>query len=196
MIAALLRGLRRLPVAAALATAHPAASAPLPVAAVEVKAARAAPRAKRFVVGTALATLCCTTITGFEGMRLQAYIPVPGDVPTICIGETRGVRMGMRATKPECEAMLVRRLGADYAPAIERCVTREMGDDIYAAFLSLAYNIGTKRFCRSSVVHLWNADDRRGACDALLLYDRAGGRVLAGLVRRRRAERELCLKGV
>lgn len=156
------------------------------------------PKAKgRFVAGSALAALACTTITGFEGMRTTAYRDVVG-IPTVCIGETKGVRMGQRFTVAECQAMLEKRLGEDYAPAIERCITRPMGDDFYVAALSLSYNIGTGGFCRSSVARLYNAGDRRAACNALLLYDKGGKppRVIAGLAKRRQAERALCLKGI
>jgi len=41
-----------------------------------------------------------------------------------------------------------------------------------------------------------NAGDLRGACDALLLWNKAGGQVVRGLDRRRQAERALCLRGV
>ena len=195
-LAALLRGLRRPVAAAVIATAHPVIAAPIPVATIERPAQRSASKGKtRFVVGTAFAALCCTTITGFEGMRTTAYRDVVG-IPTVCVGETKGVRMGQRFTVAECQAMLARRLGEDYAPAIERCVHRAMGDDFYAAALSLAYNIGTGGFCRSSVVRLYNAGERRASCNAFLAWDKAGGRVVAGLTRRRQAERALCLKGV
>ncbi len=164
-----------------------------------VAAVRALPsNAKgRFVAGSALAALACTTITGFEGMRTMAYRDVVG-IPTVCVGETKGVRMGQRFTVPECQAMLVKRLGEDFAPAIERCVTRPMGDDFYVASLSLAYNIGTGGYCKSSIVRLYNAGDRRAACNAFLLYDKGGKppRVIAGLAKRRQAERALCLKGI
>jgi lysozyme len=171
-------------------------AAPFPVSTIEAVAPKAASKNKgRFVAGTAFAALCCTTITGFEGMRTTAYRDSVG-VPTVCIGETKGVRMGQRFTVAQCQAMLVERLGRDYAPAIERCVKRDMGDDFYVAALSLSYNIGTGGFCRSSIVRLYNAGDRRAACNAFLSYDKAKGRVLSGLVKRRQAERALCLKGV
>jgi lysozyme len=152
------------------------------------------PKAKGWLAaGTALATLCCTTITGFEGLRTTAYRDSVG-VPKICSGETKNVRMGMAVSKPQREAMLLQQSTEDFAPAMERRVTRSMGDDTYAAFLSLSYNIGSGGFCKSSVVRLYNAGDRRAACHAFLKFDRAGGRVLAGLVRRRKAEEALCLK--
>lgn len=116
--------------------------------------------------------------------------------PPACVGETKGIRMGMTFTKPQCEAMLLKRLAEDFAPAVERCARQPMGDDLYTAHLSLAYNIGTNAYCKSSVVRLWNAGERRASCNAFMMWDRAGGRVIAGLVRRREAERALCLKGV
>lgn len=149
----------------------------------------------RLVAGSALAALACTTITGFEGLRTAAYRDVVG-IPTVCVGETKGVRMGMTFTKPQCEAMLLQRLTEDFAPAVERCARQPMGDDLYAAHLSLAYNIGTGAYCKSSVVRLWNAGERRASCNAFMMWDKAGGRVIAGLVKRREAERALCLKGV
>jgi lysozyme len=149
----------------------------------------------RLVAGSALAALACTTITGFEGLRTTAYRDSVG-VPTICIGETKNVRMGMTVSKPQCEAMLLKRLTEDFAPALERCITKPMGDDFYAAALSLSYNIGSAGFCKSSVARLYNAGDRRAACHAFLKFDRAGGRVLAGLAKRRKAEEALCLKGI
>ena len=169
-----------------------------PVTAPVAAAAIVRPKAKsRLAAGTALAALCCSLLVGFEGMRTSTYRDVLG-IPTVCAGETKGIRMGMTFTKPQCEAMLLTRLTEDFAPAMERCVTRPMGDDVYAAFLSLSYNIGSAGFCRSSVARLYNAGERRGACDALLHYDKGGSplHVIAGLAKRRQAERALCLKGI
>lgn len=186
------------------AKAAPRAAAPAPTSGYPDSArpkasARAAAVARRhggkLAAGTALAALCCTTIAGFEGMRTSAYRDVVG-IPTVCVGETKGIRMGMTFGKPECEAMLLKRLTEDFAPAMESCVTRPMGDDTYAAFLSLSYNVGSSAFCGSTVVRKFNAGDGRGACDAVLAWDKAGGRVVAGLARRRREERALCLRGI
>ncbi|MGU3284697.1 lysozyme [Methylobacterium mesophilicum] len=91
---------------------------------------------------------------------------------------------------------LCNRLTEDFAPAMERCARQPMGDDQYAAHLSLAYNIGTGAYCKSSVVRLWNQGDRRASCNAFLVWNKAGGRKIDGLTKRREAERALCLKGV
>lgn len=141
-----------------------------------------------------LAALAVATVGGFEGYRSKAYRDSVG-VPTACYGETHGIRMGMHFTKPQCDKMLLSRLNI-MADRMEKCIHRPMSDDTYVAFLSLTYNIGEGGFCRSSVARLYNAGERRAACHAMLRYDRAGGNVLPGLLRRRREEEALCLKGV
>lgn len=141
-----------------------------------------------------LLAMATTTVGNFEGLRTTAYRDVIG-VPTACYGETRGIRMGMRFTKSQCDAMLLKRLD-EFGDKMEACITRPLGDDAYVAFLSLGYNIGSGALCRSSAVRLYNAGERRSACRAFMLYNKAGGRVLPALTRRRAAERDLCLKGI
>jgi lysozyme len=65
-----------------------------------------------------------------------------------------------------------------------------------AAATILAFNIGTAAFCRSSVARRWNAGDWRGGCEAFLMWVHAGGRVVPGLINRRKAERAICLRGL
>ena len=99
---------------------------------------------KRGLLGGLVATavgLAAITHTGEEeGLRLKAYIPIPGDVPTICYGETKGVRMGQTATKAECDAMLLKRLD-EFASKVEACVKAPMSDPTLVSFVGLAYNI-------------------------------------------------------
>lgn len=153
-------------------------------------------------VGSGVCGLAVTKIGTHEGYSEKAIIPVKGDVPTICFGETRGIRMGMTRTRPQCEAMFLEALST-FADGIERCVTKPMSDNTYVAFLSLSYNIGIGSkahpgFCQSSVVRQFNAGNGRAACDAMLAFNKGGKprRVLAGLVRRRQEERAMCLKGI
>ena len=61
---------------------------------------------------------------------------------------------------------------------------------------SLAYNIGPGAFAKSSALRKFNAGDKAGAANAILLCNKAGGKVLGGLVRRREAERALFLSPV
>ncbi|MAA99981.1 MAG: hypothetical protein CMN87_14590 [Stappia sp.] len=135
-------------------------------------------------------------IGGFEGLRTTAYLD-PVGIPTVCYGETRGVKLGDRHTAEECQAMLGDAL-IEFEQDMRACLDRpdEIPDGPYTAFLSLSYNIGAGAFCRSTLVRLANAGDLRGACNQLPRWNRAGGRVLKGLVNRRAKEREICLAGL
>jgi lysozyme len=148
---------------------------------------------RKALTGATLAALIAL-VGGFEGLRTYAYRD-PVGIPTICFGETRGVQMGDTATVEECKAMLGDRL-LEFASGVDRCLTVPAPDKPYMAFVSLAYNIGTGAFCKSTVVKRWNAKRFVESCDAILMWNKAGGRVLPGLVTRREAERKLCLEGV
>lgn len=151
----------------------------------------------RLKKGAAITAVAVALIGGFEGLRTSAYIPIPGDVPTICFGETRGVKLGDKATVAECKTMLGNRLG-EFETGMRRCLVApdSVPDKPYVAFLSLSYNIGTGAFCKSTLVKKVNAGDIRGACNELPKWNRAGGIVWKGLTNRRAAERALCLEGV
>lgn len=149
---------------------------------------------------TALVAVCIACIAPAEGLRQYAYND-PVGIPTYCFGETqhpdgRKVRLGDKATTEECKDMLAERVERDFIPGVERCVTRPVSDTTKAAFVSLAYNVGVERFCTSSIAGKYNAGDLLGSCDAFLLYTKARGIELPGLVKRRQQERALCLRGL
>jgi lysozyme len=126
---------------------------------------------------------------------LRAYADIVG-VWTICDGDTKNVRPGMVESEAGCTARLERQLVAHAAPVL-RCVPGLKGrDNQLVASVSLAYNIGTTGFCRSTVARRFNAGNWRGGCDAMLMWDKAGGRAVRGLTLRRQRERALCLKGL
>ena len=66
----------------------------------------------------------------------------------------------------------------------------------YVSFVSWTYNVGVGAACRSTLVKKANAGDIEGACNELPRWNRAGGRVIKGLVNRRADEQRLCLEGV
>lgn len=147
--------------------------------------------------GAALAAVVAVAlpvIQLWEGRSLVAYPDVVG-VATICDGETRGVRMGDAATPAECDAMTAAAV-REFEAAIRPCLPAELPTKTRAAFVVAAYNIGAAGFCGSSMARRAVAGDLRGACEALMMWNKAGGREVRGLTRRRAAERALCLEGL
>jgi lysozyme len=126
---------------------------------------------------------------------LDAYLDIV-KVPTACDGITKGVKMGMRFTPERCNELLEEELIA-HAEPIVRCVPALKGrtNQVIAA-VSLSYNIGTLGFCRSSIARVWNAGQWRAGCDRFLLFNKAGGRTVAGLAKRRERERAICVQGL
>lgn len=152
-------------------------------------------RAGKYVAGAGAAVaLAVALIAPWEGEELRAYRDIVG-IPTICFGETRGVHMGDVATRAECQTMLAKAVG-EFEVKIRPCLPATLPEKTRAAFISAAYNIGSGAFCASSMSRKAKAGDLRGACDALSLWNKAGGRVVRGLTNRRTAERELCLVGI
>ena len=136
-------------------------------------------------------------IKEFEGFRADAYLD-PVGIPTIGYGTTSAagvgiaVRIPMRITEAQAQAYLAAALDK-FAAHIRPLITAPINQNEWAAFLSLAYNIGPGAFGKSSALRKFNQLDRVGAADAILLWNKGGGRVLKGLVRRRAAERALFL---
>jgi lysozyme len=152
------------------------------------------PKPSRTRVAIAALALSAAGLVGvvqFEGYTDRAVIPVPGDVPTIGFGTTHGVKLGDRTTPQEA---LARALGdvAKFEGALRQCVTVPLTQAEYDAFLSLAYNIGSGAFCGSTLVKLLNRGEYLAACAQISRWNRAGGRVLPGLTRRRELERAKC----
>ncbi len=151
---------------------------------------------KKLGAFTVAGSLAIGLIGGFEGLRTRAYRDIVG-VPTVCFGETRGVHMGDVHTVEQCKVMFGDAL-VEFESGIRKCLVRpdSIPDKPYVAMLSLAYNIGTRAFCKSTVVRRANAGDLRGACNAIPMFNKAGGRVVKGLVTRRAEDRALCLQGL
>lgn len=138
-------------------------------------------------------------VARWEGIELQAYRDIVG-VWTVCYGETKGVRPGDRYTRAECEEMLARELIA-YRAGLHRYFTDQtkllrLPKERDLAYVSLAYNAGIGGAGKSTAVRRLNAADIAGGCDALTWWNKAGGRVVRGLVRRRSDEYALCMIGV
>lgn len=151
---------------------------------------------KRMIAGSVVALALAATpiVSQWEGLRTQAYQDIVG-VWTVCFGETKGVKPGDSYTKAECEAMLDEEL-REYAVALGKCLKAPLPEGAAVAFLSWSYNVGSGAACRSTAVRKANAGDLFGACDELLRWNRAGGRVVQGLVNRRKHEHQICTRSL
>lgn len=152
--------------------------------------------ASRLAKGSGALAAAIALVGAWEGVRTVAYKDIVG-VPTVCFGETRGVKMGDRYTMEECRTMLGDGL-VEFEAGMRKCLVRPeaVPEKAYVAFLSLSYNIGTGAFCKSTVARKANAGDIKGACEAISAWNKAGGRVVKGLVNRRADERRICLSGL
>lgn len=126
-----------------------------------------------------------------EDYRGVAYIPVLGDVPTLGFGATKGVKLGDKTTPPRALANLLTDVSA-HSEGIKKCIKVPLYQYEFDAYGSLAYNIGVGAFCKSSLVAKLNAQDYAGGCTEILRWNKAGGRVLAGLTKRRQDEYKTC----
>lgn len=147
------------------------------------------------VIGAAAAAILTPLVMTWEGRETTAYKDIVG-VWTICDGDTKNVRPGQVATEAECDARLESQLIAHAEPVLACTPSLRDRPQQLAAAASLAYNVGVNAYCRSTVDRRFDAGDWRGGCDALLMWNKAGGREVRGLTNRRKAEREICLKGL
>lgn len=143
----------------------------------------------------AAAVLAVAVIAPFEGLRNDPYNDIVG-IRTVCYGETQNIEERHYTTQ-ECRAKLEKAVGERYLKPVADCVPQLAArPEQLAASTSLAYNIGVKVFCGSTAARRFRAGDIRGGCEAFMMLTKAGGKVVRGLVKRRDAERKLCLMGV
>ncbi|MGB7087546.1 MAG: lysozyme [Phormidesmis sp.] len=131
-------------------------------------------------------------IKSFEGLRLKAYRD-PVGIWTIGYGTTRGVRAGMKISEAEAEKFLQQDL-TRFEQAIDAAVDVPINDNQFSALASFTYNVGPGAFRSSTLLRLLNQRrDLRLVAAQFPRWNKAGGRVLSGLTRRRNAERALFL---
>ena len=149
------------------------------------------PKAKKRATWVAICVACTGT---FEGLRTVAYRD-PIGIPTICFGETAGVKLGDKFTVEQCKEMLGTRI-EEFGRGVDSCVKVELPPTRKAALTSFAYNVGVTAFCGSTLVRKLNAGDTFGACNELPKWTKARGIKLPGLVKRREQEKAMCLEGI
>lgn len=137
-------------------------------------------------------------IAAREGNVLTAYQDSVG-IWTIGVGHTAAAgspvpKAGMKITSAESDAILSRDL-AKFEASVSNAVKVPLNQNEFDALVSLAFNIGGGAFSNSTLVRKLNAGDRAGAAQQFLVWNKAGGRVLNGLVKRRESERRQFLNG-
>ena len=139
-------------------------------------------------------------IARHEGLRLRAYPdPATGGEPwTIGYGHTSAaglpkVYRGTTITKERAREILANDL-VKFENAVEKALTVNPTQTQFDAMVSLCFNIGPANFARSSVLKFHNGRQFEKAAGAFALWNKASGKVLAGLTARRAAERALYSK--
>lgn len=135
-------------------------------------------------------------VKSFEGLRLQAYQDSVG-IWTIGYGHTSmagppDVYPGMVITEAEADQILRRDLDL-FEAGVTRGIAIATNSDQFSAMVSFAFNVGLGAFRDSTLLRKHNAGDFAGAANEFLRWVYAGGQVLPGLERRRKAERALYL---
>lgn len=129
----------------------------------------------------------------FEGCRLKAYQDQVG-VWTVGYGETLGITAGVVWTQEKADSEVRRRVAQFYFGVLARCPQLwKEPDTRVAACVSLAYNIGLAGFGISQVRRATMRKDYPAAAKAFMSWKSGGGRILPGLVRRRKLEQGIYL---
>ena len=136
-------------------------------------------------------------VKSFEGLSLKPYL-CPANVWTVGYGSTTGsdggpIDLDMEPiSEIEAEALLVRDL-ENSEGWISRLIKTALTENQFSALVSFSFNVGCGALQRSTLRMKLNGGEYQNAADEFPKWRRAGGRILAGLVRRRAAERSLFL---
>ena len=146
------------------------------------------------IAALSLSAAALVGVAVHEGYKDKAYIPVPGDRPTIGFGYA-GPEVKMGQTTDPVRALIQLNATADkFQQEMKTCIGDvPMFQHEWDAFFSLAYNIGTGAFCRSTLVKKLKSGDYTGACNEIRKWTFFQGKPLPGLVKRRNEEADKCL---
>ena len=128
-------------------------------------------------------------IKHFEGCELEAY-KCPAGVWTIGYGHIKGVSEGMSITQEQAEQMLLDEL-KEYENYINELVVVDLSQNQFDALVSWVYNLGPANLKSSTLLEVLNSGDYAGVPAQIERWNKAGGKVLEGLIRRRLAESSL-----
>lgn len=139
----------------------------------------------------------------FEGLSLKAYAATADEkargIWTIGYGSTywpdgRPVKATDKLRDEKEAVELLRATVQKYADTVDSVVKVHLTQNQFDALVSLCYNIGQSAFENSTLVRKLNATDIKPVADQILVWNKQSGKVLKGLVNRRKVEHELFLK--
>lgn len=135
-------------------------------------------------------------LKSFEGCELTAYQDSVG-IWTIGYGWTQPVNgkpvsQGMTITQGTADSLLCSGV-VQYEKGVTGLVRVDVNQNQFDALVDFAYNLGVRALEGSTLLKKLNAGDYAGAADEFPKWNKAGGKVLNGLVKRRAAERSLFL---
>lgn len=129
-------------------------------------------------------------LKSFEQCRLTAYLDAVG-IPTIGWGHTGDdVTLNATITQQAADLLLQHDLNM-FERGVEKSLTAKVNENQFSALVCFAYNVGLSALRSSTLLKLVNTGDFDAASQQFLRWNKAGGRVLNGLTRRREAERDL-----
>ena len=135
---------------------------------------------------------CVDLVKFFEGFEGKAYL-CPANVWTIGYGRTKNVQEGDRITKVQAERDLLEEL-EEFAEQVLNSVKVELTQNELDALTSWTYNLGVGNLNSSTLLKKLNTGDKDSVPSEMLRWNKAAGKVLAGLTRRREAEAKLWAK--
>ena len=128
-------------------------------------------------------------IKHFEGCELKAY-KCPAGVWTIGYGNTKGVQEGDEWSEDHADHMLLVEL-EEYENYVNTSVDVPLGQNQFDALVSWTYNLGGGNLKASTMLKVLNSGDYEEVPNQIKRWNKAGGKVLEGLVRRRQAEADM-----
>lgn len=146
----------------------------------------------RIVALCAALVLALPVVKHYEGLETSAYRD-PVGIVTICYGHTETAKLGQTKRPDECEVLLERDLRS-HAESVVKHVKVDITPNMLAALAVFHYNLGSGNFSRSTLLKKLNNGDYCGAANEFPRWNKAGGRVLKGLIARRKAEQILFLE--
>ncbi len=128
----------------------------------------------------------------FEGCKLLAYSDQRGRV-TIGWGHTGGIQLGTQWAQEKADKQLLLDID-EVTELVRHAVIVPLNPNQLAALISFTFNLGIMNLRRSGLLKFLNVKKYQQAADQFLLWDHIGMYVVAGLTKRREAERALFLK--